>query len=145
MTSYVETKEIAEPSYYMQNPSLGTTIMAAEYDGGVIIAADSRTTTGSYIVDRVSDKLTPLTDYIYCCRSGSAADTQMMAEIAYYRLYANSLQLNEEPKVKTAAHNLMNLCYEYRADIMAGLIVAGWDKYEGGQVMICFLFLFPLI
>ena len=52
--------------------SLGTTIMACKYAGGVIIGADSRTTTGAYIANRVTDKLTPITSTIYCCRSGSA-------------------------------------------------------------------------
>ncbi|KAG5892003.1 hypothetical protein JTB14_007751 [Gonioctena quinquepunctata] len=48
--------------------STGTSIMAAEFDGGVIIGADSRTTTGAYIANRVTDKLTKVTDHIYCCR-----------------------------------------------------------------------------
>lgn len=60
---------------------LGTTIMAVTYDGGVIVGADSRTSTGAYIANRVSDKLTKLHDRIYCCRSGSAADTQAVADI----------------------------------------------------------------
>ena len=34
--------------------------MAAAFDGGVVIGADSRTTTGSYIANRVTDKLTQL-------------------------------------------------------------------------------------
>ena len=40
--------------------NLGTSIMAAAFDGGVVIGADSRTTTGSYIANRVTDKLTQL-------------------------------------------------------------------------------------
>jgi len=60
--------------------------MAAEYDGGVVIGADSRTTSGSYIANRVSDKLTPVAENIYCCRSGSAADTQAIADIVSYHL-----------------------------------------------------------
>lgn len=32
--------------------------MAVQYNGGVVIGADSRTTTGSYIANRVTDKLT---------------------------------------------------------------------------------------
>lgn len=66
--------------------SLGTTIMAVEFDKGVVIGADSRTTTGSYIANRVTDKLTPLHDRIFCCRSGSAADTQAVADIVKYHL-----------------------------------------------------------
>ena len=57
---------------------LGTTIMAIEFDGGVVIGADSRTSAGTYIVNRVTDKLTKIHDRIYCCRSGSAADTQVI-------------------------------------------------------------------
>lgn len=63
-----------------------TTIMAIEFDGGVIIGADSRTTTGAYVANRVTDKLTRISDKIYCCRSGSAADTQAIADIVGYSL-----------------------------------------------------------
>lgn len=63
-----------------------TTIMAIEFDGGVVIGADSRTTTGAYVANRVTDKLTRITDKIYCCRSGSAADTQAIADIVAYSL-----------------------------------------------------------
>ena len=65
---------------------LQTTILAVEYNGGVVIGADSRTTTGSYVANRVTDKLTPVTKTIYCCRSGSAADTQAVADIVKYNL-----------------------------------------------------------
>jgi 20S proteasome subunit beta 1 len=51
--------------------------MAVQFPGGVVIGADSRTTMGSYIANRVTDKLTYLHERIYCCRSGSAADTQV--------------------------------------------------------------------
>ena len=38
-------------------------------------------TSGSYIANRVSDKITPISaPFVYCCRSGSAADTQAIAE-----------------------------------------------------------------
>ena len=37
-------------------------------------------------MNRVTDKLTPVTDRIYCCRSGSAADTQCIADIVKYNL-----------------------------------------------------------
>ena len=40
----------------------------------------------SYIANRVTDKLTKITDNIYCCRSGSAADTQAVADIVTYYL-----------------------------------------------------------
>ena len=41
---------------------------------------------GSLVVNRVTDKLTPLTDYLMACRSGSAADTQAMTDVVKNQL-----------------------------------------------------------
>ncbi len=35
---------------------------------------------GTYISNRASDKLTPLTELVWLLRSGSAADTQLVAD-----------------------------------------------------------------
>ena len=61
-------------------PHTGTTIVAVQYDGGVVIGADSRVSTGRYVSNRASDKLTPLHDHVWLLRSGSAADTQLVAD-----------------------------------------------------------------
>ncbi|XP_061392717.1 proteasome subunit beta type-6 [Musca vetustissima] len=114
--------------------STGTTIMAVEFDGGVVIGADSRTSTGVYVANRVTDKLTRITDKIYCCRSGSAADTQAIADIVAYSLNYHENQTGEEPLVAEAASEFRNYCYNYRDSLVAGIIVAGWDKKNGGQV-----------
>eukprot|EP01091_Cochliopodium_minus_P007563 TRINITY_DN17451_c0_g1_i1.p1 TRINITY_DN17451_c0_g1~~TRINITY_DN17451_c0_g1_i1.p1 ORF type:complete len:227 (+),score=45.45 TRINITY_DN17451_c0_g1_i1:72-752(+) len=114
--------------------STGTTIMAIKFSDGVIIGADSRTTTGSYIANRVTDKLTPVHDKIYCCRSGSAADTQHIASYVRYFLDQHSTELGELPKVKTAASLFHKLCYNNKNALMAAIIVAGWDPVEGGTV-----------
>uniref|UniRef100_W5K5A2 Proteasome subunit beta n=1 Tax=Astyanax mexicanus TaxID=7994 RepID=W5K5A2_ASTMX len=111
-----------------------TTIMAVEFDGGVVIGADSRTTTGAYIANRVTDKLTKVHERIFCCRSGSAADTQAIAEAVSYQLGFHSIELDEPPLVQTAANLFKQMCYRYREELMAGIIVAGWDKRKGGQV-----------
>jgi hypothetical protein len=70
---------------------LQTTIMAMSYAGGVVMGADSRTSTGNYVANRVSDKLTSVAERIYCCRSGSAADTQAIADIVRYYLDAHTV------------------------------------------------------
>ena len=54
--------------------------MACKFDGGVVMGADSRVSTGTYIANRVSDKVAYLHDTIYMCRSGSAADTQAVSD-----------------------------------------------------------------
>ncbi|PWN49074.1 proteasome-domain-containing protein [Violaceomyces palustris] len=113
---------------------LGTSIMAVAYDKGVIIGADSRTTMGSYIANRVTDKLTHLSDRIYCCRSGSAADTQALADIVTYYLSLYSVNMDQQPDVKTAANLFQDLVYQNKDRLSAGIIVAGWDKKNGGKV-----------
>ena len=40
----------------------------------------------TYVANRVTDKLTKISENIYCCRSGSAADTQAVADIVSYQL-----------------------------------------------------------
>ncbi|XP_076842386.1 proteasome subunit beta type-6-like isoform X2 [Brachyhypopomus gauderio] len=108
--------------------------MAVEFDGGVVIGADSRTTTGAYVANRVTDKLTPIHHSIFCCRSGSAADTQAIADAVTYQLGFHGIELNEPPLVQTAANLFREMCYRYREELMAGIIVAGWDRRRGGQV-----------
>ncbi|KAH8551580.1 proteasome subunit beta type-6 [Umbelopsis sp. PMI_123] len=114
--------------------NLGTSIMAVAFKGGVIVGADSRTTTGSYIANRVTDKLTKVHDLIYCCRSGSAADTQAVADIVQYYLQMYSVQQDEPPTVNVAATLFQELCYQNKDQLSAGIIVAGWDKKKGGTV-----------
>ncbi|KAI9219279.1 nucleophile aminohydrolase [Blastocladiella britannica] len=106
--------------------------MAVQFDGGVIIGADSRTTTGSYIANRVTDKLTMVHDRVYCCRSGSAADTQAVADIVHYYCQMFDVQNGEAPPVKVVASMFQEICYQNKDGLMAGIIVAGWDKKVGG-------------
>jgi len=113
---------------------LGTSIMAVKYSNGVILGADSRTTTGSYIANRVSNKLTPLHKHILCCRSGSAADTQALADIVQYHLSLLAVQNGKEPTIQLAANIFKKLCYENKEYLQAGIIVAGWDDEKGGAV-----------
>ena len=44
------------------------------------------------------------------------------------------VQLGEAPLVKTAASVFQELCYNYRDQLTAGIICAGWDRRHGGQV-----------
>lgn len=113
---------------------MGTTIMAVSFEGGVILGADSRTSTGSYVANRVSDKLTMVADNIYCCRSGSAADTQAVSDIVRYYLNMHGTELGKPPLVKTAASFFKSICYENKDRLMAGIICAGYDATNGGSV-----------
>lgn len=64
----------------MTAPHTGTTVVAITYKDGVVIGADSRVSMGAYISNRASDKITPLAENVWLLRSGSAADTQAIAD-----------------------------------------------------------------
>jgi 20S proteasome subunit beta 1 len=82
----------------------------------------------------VTDKLTHIHDRIYCCRSGSAADTQAVADIVHQHAQLYTSIYNEPPPVHTVAALFEKLCYENKDQLSAGIIVAGWDKENGGGV-----------
>ncbi|XP_004624316.1 proteasome subunit beta type-9 [Octodon degus] len=112
----------------------GTTIMAVEFDGGVVLGSDSRVSAGQAVVNRVFDKLSPLHKRIYCAMSGSAADAQAVVDSAAYQLELHGIELEEPPLVLAAANVVKNISYKYREELLAHLIIAGWDQREGGQV-----------
>ncbi|XP_028967500.1 proteasome subunit beta type-6 [Galendromus occidentalis] len=114
--------------------STGTTLVAAHFKDGIVIAADSRTSSGSYVANRVADKLTKITDSIYCCRSGSAADTQCIADAVAYHLAFYEMQTGKPATVEAAANVFRNICYKYRDDMVAGIICAGYDDERGGGI-----------
>jgi 20S proteasome subunit beta 1 len=68
--------------------------------------------TGTYIANRVSDKIAQLSPHIYCCRSGSAADTQWLTDLV--------------------KHFLAQLAYVYKWYIFHGashLKIVVWKKW----------------
>jgi 20S proteasome subunit beta 1 len=108
--------------------------MAVSYDGGVVLGADSRTSTGSYVANRATDKVTRIADTIYLCRSGSAADTQALAAAAATHLAQLGVELGRAPTVRQAAQVLASMAYQNKAALQAGMIVAGTDAVEGAAV-----------
>ena len=112
----------------------GTTIMAVEFNGGVMLAADSRTSTGDYVANRASRKVSRLHERIFVLRSGSAADTQALTAMVRNYLNQHAVELDELPSVNTAANLFKLIAYNNKDNLMAGLIVAGWDKVKGAQV-----------
>ena len=114
--------------------SSGTTIMAVPFKDGVVLGADSRVSTGTYVANRVSDKIAALHDRIWCCRSGSAADTQALTDYVRHYLAQHAIETGRIPMVKTAAHLMRKLAYENKDNLLAGVIVGGWDPVDGGSV-----------
>lgn len=79
----------------------------------------------------MTDKVNPIHDCIFYCHSGSAAYIQTVADVVSYQFGFRSTKLNEPPTVHTTS--LLEMCYWYLEDLMAGIIIADWDPQEGGQ------------
>lgn len=45
-----------------------------------------------------------------------------------------STEIGEDPQVRSAATLVRNISYKYKEELSAHLIVAGWDRRNGGQV-----------
>jgi len=82
--------------------------------------------------NRVTDKLTHIHDRVYCCRSGSAADTQAVADAVHQHCQVYTSVYGHAPPVATVATLFEKLCYENKDQLSAGIIVAGWDEEGGG-------------
>lgn len=65
-----------QPNMFKGKVSLGTSIIATTFKDGVVMAADTRTSAGVYVVDRHTDKVKHLTSNIYVCESGSAVESR---------------------------------------------------------------------
>ncbi|XP_060754910.1 proteasome subunit beta type-9 [Neoarius graeffei] len=132
----LEMETSLQPGWMSEEVKTGTTIIAIGFAGGVVLGSDSRVSAGESVVNRVMNKLSQLHDKIYCALSGSAADAQTIAEIVNYQLDVHSIELEEDPLVRSAATLVKNISYKYKEELSAHLIVAGWDRRGGGQVYV---------
>jgi len=113
--------------------SSGTSLVAIPFQGGVVLGADSRTSMGSYVAGRFSDKIVQVCDHIWCLRSGSAADTQALTDYVKYYISQYVGESGRQPQVSTVAHLMKTLIYN-NPSLSAGIIVGGYDHVDGGSV-----------
>ncbi|XP_068432402.1 proteasome 20S subunit beta 12 [Clinocottus analis] len=117
--------------------STGTTILAATFDGGVVIGSDSRASIGGdYVSSKTINKVIQVHDQIFCCMAGSLADAQAVIKTARFHLSFHSVQMESPPLVIAAASVLRELCYKNKEELQAGFITAGWDSKKGAQVYV---------
>ena len=118
--------------------SMGTTIVAARWGnathGGVVIGADSRTSAGGFVSNRLARKVTPIAPSIVVARSGSAADTQNLADDVRQALLDYELEFGAPPPVLAAARLLAGRVYEGKDRLSCSLLCAGWDAAGGAQI-----------
>ncbi|KAG7663782.1 PUP1 [[Candida] subhashii] len=121
--SYLSTKGFTTP----KATSTGTTIVGVKFLNGVVIAADTRATSGPIVADKNCEKLHRLSPKIWCAGAGTAADTEMVTQLIASNLELHALAQNREPRVITALTMLKQHLFKYQGHLGAYLIVAGVD------------------
>lgn len=118
--------------------STGTTIMAFKYRDGIMLAADSRTSSGVFVASKITNKLDELAENIIICRSGSAADTQLIARRIQSEIKKYSIIENTLPSVEKASELASKIIYNNRNRLSAALIIAGFDDdFKIVKVNVC--------
>jgi len=97
------------------------------FDGGVVIAADTRATSGPIVADKNCEKLHYISPQIWCAGAGTAADTEFTTALISSQLELHSLSTGRKPRVVTCMTLLKQHLFRYQGHIGAYLVVAGVD------------------
>lgn len=107
--------------------STGTTIVGVKFAGGVVIAADTRSTQGPIVADKNCAKLHRISPRIWCAGAGTAADTEAVTQLIGSNIELHALYTSREPRVVSALQMLKQHLFRYQGYLGAYLIVAGVD------------------
>ncbi|OJD14625.1 hypothetical protein AJ78_05055 [Emergomyces pasteurianus Ep9510] len=107
--------------------STGTTIVGCIFDEGVVIAADTRATSGPIVADKNCEKLHRITPKIWCAGAGTAADTEFTTALISSNLELHALSTGRPPRVVTCMTMLKQHLFRHQGHIGAYLVVAGVD------------------
>lgn len=115
----------------------GTTTLGFIFQGGVLIAVDSRASMGSYIGSQTVKKVIEINEYLLGTMAGGAADCSFWERhlARMCRLY--ELRNKMRISVAGASKLLANIFFNYRGyGLSCGTMVAGYDK-KGPQLFYC--------
>ncbi|GAA6037237.1 hypothetical protein JCM8097_008636 [Rhodosporidiobolus ruineniae] len=107
----------------------GTTTLAFQYQGGIVVAVDSRATAGSYIASGTVKKVIEINPYLLGTMAGGAADCQYWETYLGIQCRLHELRNHERISVAAASKYLSNLVYSYKGmGLSMGTMICGYDK-----------------
>ncbi|KAH3758790.1 proteasome subunit beta type 5 [Pelomyxa schiedti] len=111
----------------------GTTTLGFIFQGGVVIAVDSRSTQGSYISSGTVKKVIEINPFLLGTMAGGAADCAFWERELGRQCRLYELQNKQRISVAAASKILSNILYYYRGyGLSVGTMIAGWDKKGPG-------------
>mmetsp|Transcript_3014 Transcript_3014/g.8294 ORF Transcript_3014/g.8294 Transcript_3014/m.8294 type:complete len:282 (-) Transcript_3014:197-1042(-) len=107
----------------------GTTTLGFVFQGGIIIAVDSRASMGSYISSQTVKKVIEINDFLLGTMAGGAADCSFWERHLTRLCRLHELRHKERISVAAASKLLANIFFQYRGQgLSCGTMVGGWDK-----------------
>ncbi|XP_008838114.1 proteasome subunit beta type-11 [Nannospalax galili] len=121
-----------DPQAFLQSygPHLahGTTTLAFRFRHGVIAAADTRSSCGSYVACPASRKVIPVHRHLLGTTSGTSADCATWYRVLQRELRLRALRDGQLPSVASAAKLLSAMMSRYRGlDLCVATALCGWD------------------
>ena len=92
-----------------------------------MLGADTRATAGPIVADKNCEKIHYLSDNIYCCGAGTAADTEFTTALISSRLELHRFATGRKSRVVTAMTMLKQMLFKYQGQIGAALVLGGCD------------------
>merc|ERR1719305_2217834 len=92
----------------------GTTTLAFKYQGGVVVAVDSRASAGAYIASQSVKKVIEINPFLLGTMAGGAADCSYWER--YLGMRCRLFELNQKERISVAAASkiLSNITYQYK-------------------------------
>ncbi len=92
----------------------GTTTLGFVFQGGVIIAVDSRASMGGYVASQTVQKCIPITPYLLGTMAGGAADCQYWERVLGMQCRLHELRNKQRISVAAASKLLSVILHGYR-------------------------------
>merc|ERR1711916_160775 len=105
----------------------GTTIVGLIYKDGIVLGADTRSTSGPIVADKNCEKIHYIAPNIYCCGAGTAADTEFVTGMISSQLELHRLNNGRQSRVQTALRMLKQYLFRYQGYVSAALVLGGVD------------------
>jgi 20S proteasome subunit beta 5 len=107
----------------------GTTTLSFVFQGGIVVAVDSRATQGTYIASQSVQKVIKINPHLVGTMAGGAADCAYWERELGRRTRLYELRNKERMTVAAASKVLANILYYYRNQgLSVGSMICGWDK-----------------
>ena len=111
----------------------GTTILGIVCKDGIVMAADKQSTAGNIVMNKDSEKIKIINDYLAFAGTGLVADIQRAIKIAAAELRLKELRARSRPSVTNGASLVASLIYNSvrqpaMLQFMVGSLVGGVNE-----------------